>query len=228
MAKDKIAKLSLENEVKALKKHFGGFVATLKALKEAVEALQKNTPAKENDEIKEILKRQKVVEDGIASNADALSRIDREIDELSNKIKVTKDGINNQNDEKETGDKLQKQNNIKQVQRKICRYYNKGHCKYRNKYRFFHPQNICKVYLESGKCVGKECSDRHPKTCRYWSRNKTGCARNFDCDFLHVTLVHDDGKTRIEGKVDEEEFKCASCKDCWKDKRCMEEHTEQP
>ena len=179
-------------------------MATLKGLKKAAEALQKKTPAKENDKIKEILERQKVVEDGIASNADALSRIDREIDELSNKIKVTK--------EKE----------------EICRYYNKGHCKYRNKCRFYHPQNICKVYLESGKCVGKECSDRHPKTCIYWLRNKTGCARNSDCDFIHVTLVHDDVKARNESQVDEEEFKCASCKDCWKDKRCMEEHTEQP
>ena len=128
-------------------------------------------------------------------------------------------------DEKETGNNLKKQNNINQVQRKICRYYNKGHCKYRNKCRFYHPQNIYKVYLESGKCVSKECSDRDPKTCKFWSRSKTGCARNLDCDFLHATLVHDDRKARMESKVDEEEFKCASCKDCWKDKRFVAEHS---
>jgi predicted nucleic acid-binding Zn-ribbon protein len=106
----------LPDEVKTLKKHFGGFVATLKALKEAVETLQKNTAAKENDSIKDILERQKVVEDGIASNGDALSRIDKEIDELSNKLKVTKDGINNQNVEKETGDELQKEIASKRIE----------------------------------------------------------------------------------------------------------------
>ena len=134
--------------------------------------------------------------------------------------------MDNQNDEKQSVSELQKQTGMNQVQRKSCRYYNKGHCKYRNRCRFYHSQNICKIYLESGRCIGKECSDRHPKTCRYWSKNRSGCARKLDCDFLHVTLVHDDGKTIAQNKVNEEEYKCASCKDCWTDKRCVVEHTQ--
>ena len=62
--------------------------------------------------------------------------------------------------------------------------------------------------------------------CRYWSKNKSGCARKSDCDFLHVTLVHDDGKGRVNNKVEEEKFQCASCKDCWTDKRCVVAHTQ--
>ena len=72
----------------------------------------------------------------------------------------------------------------------------------------------------------KDCSDRHPKTCRYWSGNKSWCARKLNCDFLHVTLVRDDGKATIEYNVDDEEFNCVSCKDCWTDKMCVVEHTQ--
>jgi hypothetical protein len=70
------------------------------------------------------------VEDSSASNADALKRIDKEIDDISNKIKVTIDSIDHQNVEKDSGDELQRQNIINQ--RKICRFYNRGHCKFAN------------------------------------------------------------------------------------------------
>ena len=51
-----------------------------KALKGADDVLQKNIVAKETHEIKMILERQKEVEEGFASNTDALSRIDKELE----------------------------------------------------------------------------------------------------------------------------------------------------
>jgi hypothetical protein len=221
MAKDKLFKFSLEDEVKALKKHVGGVVATVTALKEMVEVLQNKMSHKETDEIKEIIDRQKVVEKVIASNADALKRIGREIEGLTNKMKVTGYTMGNQNIEKKTEVKKPKQNTNNLVV-KMYRYYNKGHCNYKERCRFYHSENICKGYLESGKCEYKECRDWHPKVCNFWSNNKSGCARNSDCNLLCVTLVHLDGKVTEESK--ETVFKCASCKDCWADKKCVVKH----
>ena len=41
MAKNKVTKVSLEDEFNTLKRHFGGIIATVKALKETVDTLQK-------------------------------------------------------------------------------------------------------------------------------------------------------------------------------------------
>ena len=79
-------------------------------------------------------------------------------------------------------------------------------------------------YLENGKFESTDCSERHPKICRFWSKNKTGCRRESDCDFLHVTLAQHDGKASVESKVEDTEFKCVSCKDWWTNKNCVMEH----
>ena len=83
MAKDKVNKVSLEEEFNILKKHFGGIIATVKALKETVDTLQKKLASKETDGIQEILDKQKAVEEGIATNANALKRIDGELERLT-------------------------------------------------------------------------------------------------------------------------------------------------
>ena len=62
MAKNKATKVSLEEEVTNLKKHFGGIVATIKALMEKVDNLQKLSAPKETDEVKDILEKQKAIE----------------------------------------------------------------------------------------------------------------------------------------------------------------------
>ena len=209
-------------------------------MKEAVEDLQKNTTEKENDVIKEILERQKVVEDGIASNADALSRIDKEIDELSNKLKVTKDGINNQNVEKETGDELQKDITSKRIENEVsmdiieknvvdvvkvknrrrCRYYNRGFCKHTINCRYGHADKICQRYLETQTCNEKQCSDRHPKLCK-WLKTREGCKRQ-NCDYLHCKQNYEES---VKPKMNEvKEYKCESCKYAWERKDCVVKH----
>ena len=63
-----------------------------------------------------------------------------------------------------------------------CRYFNRGYCKYRERCRFYHSPNICKVYLEKGICRKNSCSDRHPRKCKY----KENCPRYEQCQYLHV------------------------------------------
>ena len=102
--------------------------------------------------------------------------------------------------------------------RKRCRYYNRGFCKYRNKSRFTHPTNICKIYEETGKCGDKECGDRHPKQCK-WLKSTEGYKRGEqECEYLH----------NAHAKVEEKkQFKCESCKYSWEDKNCVVEHVIQ-
>ena len=67
----------------------------------------------------------------------------------------------------------------------------------------------------------KDCMDRHPKICKYWSKSRAGCRREGYCDFLHVTLAYDDEKA---AKVENQEFKCIGCKASWTDNRCVVNH----
>ena len=102
-----------------------------------------------------------------------------------------------------------------------CRYFNKGHCKYRERCKFNHPKDICKTYLDCGKCVIENCRDRHPQLCKYWSKSKSGCKRNSSCDFLHVTLVQGDVNVK---DVEENTYKCAGCENAWTKRNCVVEH----
>ena len=70
-------KTSLEDQVKALQRQFGGIVKLVKDLKGTVEALQEKSVPKEVEEIKEILDAQRIVDEIIVANSDAIRRIDR-------------------------------------------------------------------------------------------------------------------------------------------------------
>ena len=52
---------------------------------------------------------------------------------------------------------------------KRCKYFNVGYCKYKEKCKFTHTQEICKAYFD-GKCDGKglSCQERHPKACKWF------------------------------------------------------------
>ena len=202
----------LTDQVKTLQRHIGLFGKAFKDLTERVKALEEKAKSDDRKEIMEIIETQRIIDEILVANSDAIKKINSEMVYIQNNHTVEK--------EKE----LTTQNGVKKGRIKRCRYFNKGHCKYREKCKFYHPKTICKNYLESGKCESTDCSDRHPKLCRFWSKNKAGCRRGSDCDFLHVTLAQHDGKVTVESKVEETEFKCASCKDAWTDKNCVVEH----
>ena len=65
-----------------------------------------------------------------------------------------------------------------------CRHHNRGYCKFGDNCIFFHSNDVCQDFLESGICRARECGKRHPKDCRYWKR-KEGCRRNDLCRYLH-------------------------------------------
>ena len=122
-------KVSIEEEVKKLQKHFGGMAKMFKDLKHSVEVLEKKVSAKENDEIKQILYKL------LVANSDAIKRINKEIKELSKKDVVT-------DDRKDTLESINRGQEGESKSRKICRYYNRGYCKYESECGFFHPSAV--------------------------------------------------------------------------------------
>ena len=187
-------KNSLEEQVKALQRQMGGIAKLLKDLKSRVESLDKKDQESANKEIQEIIDAQTVMDEIIVANADAIKRMEKEIMEIFTKKAM----------DKVIGDVIEKESseNDKVIKvKKKCRYFNHGFCKYKFKCRYYHPDKICKQYLDTGVCEDKRCSDRHPKQCK-WMGSRGGCKRQNECYFLH----------NEEENVIEKDYKCEGCK----------------
>ena len=66
-------------------------IETVKDLKCSVEDLKMKLSIKENEEIREILEIQRVIDEVIVANSDAINRIDKEIKEMINSRSENKD-----------------------------------------------------------------------------------------------------------------------------------------
>ena len=218
MAKDN---LSIEEEVKNLHKHMGTVVKMMQNLKCSVEVLEKKMDIKENQEIKEIIDAQSVIDEILVANSDAIKRIDKEIVKLSKQTIVVERANDTSEDDKDT--------KVENRKTKKCKYFNRGYCKHKSKCRFIHPEQICEEYLEKYKCERKECSWRHPIICK-WLSSRSGCTRGSDCTYLHVNLV-DVEQIRYNNLKNTGaaimEYKCSGCKSSWTEKCNVKEHVIQ-
>ena len=167
------------------------------------------------NELREIIGAKKVVDEILVANTDAIKRIDREILELTKTKEVTKDL---KHDLKHTTKETTVKALIRQDKKTKCKYFNGGYCKYKAKCRFVHPEHICKEHMEGKRCSKDDCSDRHPKRCK-WLSCKGGCKRH-GCEYFHGTLADDDERGNRE-----QHFKCASCKSMWTDRSCVLEYS---
>ena len=197
-----VDKNSIELQIKALEKSFVTIVKAVKEIKAGMTKLEEKVNKNDSDKMEELTISQKNLDDLIVANANAIKRIDDEI--LG--FKHDKADCNADKEQVETKEKT-------------CRYFNRGHCKYKQKCKFFHSKEICQTYLEGGKCDAKICKSRHPKVCKWW-QGSNGCGRN-NCDFLHVTLVSDDDQNRGS----QENYPCSGCKNYYDDRNCVVEHT---
>jgi uncharacterized membrane-anchored protein YhcB (DUF1043 family) len=141
--------ISLENQMKELEKQFGGTVKLVKNLKTTVESVVEKISKQENYEIKELIETQKVIDEVIVANSDAIRRIEKEIKE---RMKHRLDTSNQSNDKDHTECANDKEE-PKQVRQKRCKYFNRGHCKYVNRCRNSHPTEICSTYLGGKGCL---------------------------------------------------------------------------
>ena len=166
--------------------------------------LEEKVNDKHNDEIQEIIKSQKSLEEIIAANSEEIKRIDTEIMMFQN--------------DKAVADSDKKEDNKVKNTAKKCKYFNSGHCKYKLECRFTHPEETCETYLGGKKCYEKACKHRHPKVCKSWQGTEGGTRES--CDYLHVTLVCDDEQAKDAHK----NFPCFGCKNSFDDKSCVVQH----
>ena len=78
-------------------------------------------------------------------------------------------------------------NKIKTVPDRICKYYNEGFCKFRDKCFFKHVMEDCKTK----DCKKDQCLKRHPKRCKFFFLRKF-CKFKIDCKFSHNSDSNDD------------------------------------
>ena len=160
--------------MKALQNHFGRLVSTVKDLKSSLEALEKKVDTSQNDEVREILETQIVIDEVIVANSDAINRMKQEIQDIKctennikedgnkprhkelecskvkNKYPEQKEVTADNNDEEDACEMIKEI----EVKREInkCRCYNRVFCKYATKCKFLHPTETCKVYLSDKIC----------------------------------------------------------------------------
>ena len=206
---------SLADQVKTMQGYMGKFAKAIKDLTERVKVVEDKQKDDEDKEIKEIVETQRVIDENLVANADAIKRLNKE-------MLTVQEVIANKNIEKDKDEIIQHESFGKQSKR-ICRYYNRGHCKYRDRCKYVHSKQICQGYLNSGKCDSKSCVDRHPKVCKFWTKSKSGCIIKTSCDFLHETLAKED-QNMIAEKEEPENFKCVGCKCDWSNKSCVVKH----
>ena len=96
---------------------------------------------------------------------------------------------------------------------KVCRYFNRGLCKYKNECRFIHSKKICEKHLKTPKCEINKCQDRHPKPCK-WFNSSEGCSRSSGCEYLLVTVASEETVN----------YRCEGCKDEWTKRNCVVEY----
>ena len=183
-----------------------GLVRTIIDLKARLESVEKKVEESKKDDLEGLIGKQIAVDEAIATNSAAILKIEEEIKVLS--CDPNKMGTTNNNERRSFDKKIRK-----------CRYYDRGYCKYKCDCNYFHSKNICKDYLENGKCENKSCMERHPKVCKFWLKSRAGCKRDAACDFLHVTLAQQDKKRKDTELMSEMEFNCIGCQSSWQERR---------
>ena len=145
-------KTPLELQVLGLEKNMVTVVKAIKELRSTVKELENKLDQPESKEIQEINDIQKLVENAIEENAEAIKRVNNEIFNLQNyKAKASTGEVDMNKGEKSV---------------KRCRYNNRGHCKYKTECKFIHYREVCQTYLDGRKCDQNACKKRHPKEKR--------------------------------------------------------------
>jgi hypothetical protein len=127
-------------------------------------------------------------------NDDLIKNLEARIDLLDKETQKSYDMI-----EKFTNI-IEKQNDKKQTR---CRYHNRGYCRNQTWCLFSHTEEICKSFLEEGKCLSSDCLSRHPKTCSYWKKGY--CFRGEQCAFSHRYTLSENKESKLQT--------CENCKE---------------
>ena len=69
----------------------------------------------------------------------------------------------------------------------VCSHYRLGYCKYKEKCRHLHVEELCKIQ----GCSSDSCVSRHPRRCRYFNLFGT-CKFRDNCAYSHESFLKDE------------------------------------
>ena len=67
----------------------------------------------------------------------------------------------------------------------ICNYYDNGYCRFKDKCKFHHFEDVC----DKSKCDESCCLKRHPIPCKYFRLKK--CKFGENCLFSHKKVLEE-------------------------------------
>jgi hypothetical protein len=82
------------------------------------------------------------------------------------------------------------------LSRSVCKFHQRGHCKFGVNCRHFHSKNICpKLH-----CEDSSCRDRHPAKCVYHLRFGH-CRFGSGCSYFHGSVETDDSVQSLKNNI---------------------------
>ena len=83
---------------------------------------------------------------------------------------------------------------------KICKWWNRGFCRERDRCSYNHQIGDCQKHLNGG-CTQRGCTTlRHRKLCRYF-KTSLGCHRKESCQYLHTLEKDTMGIEEVDTEV---------------------------
>ena len=87
--------------------------------------------------------------------------------------------------------------------KKFCRFFMVGYCKFNDKCKFKHVMEVCSIK----SCQKKTCFKRHPKNCKF-SFLRNFCKFKEDCKYSHDTtdnekemILQEVGRLKLENEI---------------------------
>ena len=142
----------METIIKSLEEKVSHFEKTLKTILPIFVSLQ--------DKVKKHETRLQTIEEHLCKNKESEVN-DQQLKDALTKIEVDLEAI--KNNKKDESSRLSL---IEESDKKRCKFWNRGYCKFKQNCPFLHPQAIC---IEE-QCSNKNCEKRHPNICKNWQK----------------------------------------------------------
>ena len=211
----KSIKKNRDDQIEEIIDNQNHILEAVRNLNERLEVIEGRVDDDKINDLKEIIEFKAMIDEELVKNSDDIALMNKMKQENNDSLKLLKSKIDIL--DKEIEKRGTEPNNSSEVNRKhiekkennntVCKYYNRGYCKHKSWCWNFHAEDVCKIYLQDGKCFEKNCLSRHPNQCRYF---KSGCKRANDCAYLHKKEMqsgNDDGlidnETLVEINVQE-------------------------
>ena len=187
-----------------------------------MEAIERKVDDDKINDLNDIIESQAMIDEVLVKNLDDIALMKKMKEENSDALKllelkfeildkeIVKRGTEPNNSNEVNEKHIKKKENDKTVRK----YYNRGYCKHKSWCWNFHAEDVCKIYLQDGKCFEKNCISKVDVNCAYLHKKEMQSGNDDDeCPIEYDTLIEiyvQENNDNI--RVDTELVECAHCK----------------